>query len=185
MPIPPGSAASAERLPSFLNSIPLTSCLAAVAKQRFPRYFAVPLAANPSTVLHCATILRTDACWNSSSASASGRKPGTPSPFANSCATLPSRSIEHRLALQLVVSQIVCENSSSDVAVMRILEALCVSQGWDMAVKWGVNTEEKRLEFGSAWAAPGHRAETFIQESMGLHLPIGTDLPGRAWQDGR
>jgi len=92
---------------------------------------------------------------------------------------------EHRLALQLVVSQIVGENASSDVAVMRILEALCVSQGWDMAVKWSVNAEEKRLEFGSAWAAPGRRAEVFIQESMGLNLAKGVDLPGRAWQDGR
>ena len=54
-----------------------------------------------------------------------------------------------------------------------------------MAVKWGVNAEEKRLEFGSAWAAPGRRAETFIQESMGLTLPVGVDLPGHAWQDGR
>ena len=40
---------------------------------------------------------------------------------------------EHRLALQLVVSQIVGENASPEVAAMRILEALCVSQGWDMA----------------------------------------------------
>ena len=92
---------------------------------------------------------------------------------------------EHRLALQLVVSQIVGENASSDVAGMRILEALCVSQGWDMAVKWSVNTEEKHLEFGSAWAAPGRSAEIFIQESMGLTLARGVDLPGRAWQDGR
>jgi PAS domain S-box-containing protein len=92
---------------------------------------------------------------------------------------------EHRLALQLVVSQIVGENASSDVATMRILEALCVSQGWDMAVKWGLNADEKRLEFGSAWAAPGKRAEAFIQESMGLTLAKGADLPGRAWLGGR
>ncbi len=92
---------------------------------------------------------------------------------------------EHRLALQLVVSQIVGENASSDVAVMRILEALCVSQGWDMAVKWGVNAEEKLLEFHSAWAAPGRRAEIFIQESMGLTLAQGADLPGRAWAERR
>ena len=92
---------------------------------------------------------------------------------------------EHRLALQLVVSQIVGENASPDVASMRILEALCVSQGWDMAVKWLVNEEEQRLEFSAAWAAPGHRAEVFIQESMGIHLAAGADLPGRAWQEGR
>ena len=92
---------------------------------------------------------------------------------------------EHRLALQLVVSQIVGENASPEVATMRILEALCVSQSWDMAIKWSVNAEEKRLEFGSAWAAPGRHAEAFIHESMGLTLPCGLDLPGRAWQDAR
>jgi PAS domain S-box-containing protein len=92
------------------------------------------------------------------------------------------RQREHRLALQLVVSQIVGENDSTEVAAMRMLEALCVSQGWDMAVKWSVNREEKRLEFGSAWAAPGRRAESFIHESMGLALPKGVDLPGLAWE---
>ena len=46
---------------------------------------------------------------------------------------------EHRLALQLVVSQIVGENVSAEVATKRVLEALCISQGWDVAVKWDVN----------------------------------------------
>ena len=50
---------------------------------------------------------------------------------------------EHRLALQLVVSQIVGENASPDVASMRILEALCVSQGWDLAIKWSVDAKRE------------------------------------------
>jgi PAS domain S-box-containing protein len=91
---------------------------------------------------------------------------------------------ENRLGLQLMVSQIVGENASHEVAAMRILEALCISQGWDMAVKWDVNEKEHRLEFSSAWAVPGRRVENFIQESMGLNLASGMDLPGRAWQDG-
>ena len=62
---------------------------------------------------------------------------------------------EHRLALQLLVTQIVGENVSSEMAAMRVLEALCVSQGWDVAVKWEVNTEENRLEFSTAWGVPG------------------------------
>ena len=92
---------------------------------------------------------------------------------------------EHRLALQLVVSQIVGENPSPEVASMRILEALCVSQGWDLVIKWGVETSENRLEFSSAWGAPGRRAENLIQQSMGLTLTSGVDLPGRAWKEGR
>jgi PAS domain S-box-containing protein len=92
---------------------------------------------------------------------------------------------EHRLTLQLVVSQIVGDNTSPDVAAMRILEALCVSQGWDLALKWEVNANETSLEFSSAWGVPGKRTEALIQESMGLKLASGSDLPGRAWKDGR
>ena len=92
---------------------------------------------------------------------------------------------EHRLALQLVVSQIVGENSSPEVASMRILEALCISQGWDLAIKWKVDANEDRLEFFTAWGAPGRRAETLIQGSMGLTITGGDELPGRVWKDGR
>jgi PAS domain S-box-containing protein len=92
---------------------------------------------------------------------------------------------EHRLALQLVVSQIIGENTSHEVAAMRILEALCISQGWDVALKWDLDANESQLEFATAWGVPGRRAETLIQESMGLTLASGVDLPGRAWKDGR
>jgi PAS domain S-box-containing protein len=92
---------------------------------------------------------------------------------------------EHRLALQLVVSQILGESSSSEGSAMRILEALCVSQGWDMAVKWDLNAEENRLEFSTAWGTPGRRTEALIQECMGQKLASGEELPGRAWRDAR
>jgi PAS domain S-box-containing protein len=92
---------------------------------------------------------------------------------------------ERRVALQLVVSEIVGENTSPEVAAMRILEALCVSQGWDVALKWEVNAEENRLEFCSGWSAPGRRTETLIKDSMGVTLPPDGGMLGRAWQDGR
>ena len=92
---------------------------------------------------------------------------------------------ERRVALQRVVSEIVGENISPEVAAMRILEALCVSQGWDVALKWEVNAEENRLEFCSGWNAPGRKTETLIKDSMGLTLSPGVGMPGRAWQDGR
>lgn len=92
---------------------------------------------------------------------------------------------EHRLALQLVVSQIVGENSSHEIASMRILEAVCLSQGWDVAVKWEVNGEDNALEFSTAWGAPGRHTDAFHQESMGRKLAAGEELPGRVWQEGR
>ena len=95
------------------------------------------------------------------------------------------RQREQRLALQLVISQIVGENASPETASMRILEALCISQGWDLAIKWTVDSKENHLRFSTAWSAPGRRAETLIQESMGLTFADDGDLPGRAWKEGR
>ena len=92
---------------------------------------------------------------------------------------------ERRVALQRVVSEIVGENTSPEVASMRILEALCVSQGWDVALKWEVNAELNRLDFCSSWSTPGRHTETMVKESAEAGLAPGTGLAGRAWQDGR
>ncbi len=90
---------------------------------------------------------------------------------------------EHRLALQLVVGQIVGENASADVTAARVLEALCLSQGWDLGLAWLVNARQNHLEFLAAWGAPGQSAERLIEESKRLTLPSGADLPGRAWKE--
>ena len=92
---------------------------------------------------------------------------------------------EQRLALQLLVSQILGENLTADAAAVRVLEALCVSQGWDMAVKWDVNQDERHLEFSAAWGLPGENIEGLIQKSMAVPLGLGEELPGRAWKEGR
>jgi len=97
----------------------------------------------------------------------------------------PQKQRENRLALQLAVSQILGENTPGESAAMRILEALCLSQGWDLAIEWMVDAEQKHLEFGTAWGAPGRGAESLIQESMGMMLESSNELPERAWRDGR
>ena len=97
----------------------------------------------------------------------------------------PQKQRERRLALQLVVSQIIGQSTSPEVAAMRILESVCLSQGWDAAMLWTVNEPEERLEFYSAWGAPGKRSEMMIQESMGQTIGRGPELPGKVWVLGR
>ena len=97
----------------------------------------------------------------------------------------PQKQRERRLALQLVVSQIIGQSTSPELAAMRILESVCLSQSWDASMLWRVNEEEERLEFYTAWGAPGKRGEALIQESMGQSLAKGPDLPGRVWTQGR
>jgi PAS domain S-box-containing protein len=114
------------------------------------------------------------------------QKPGNP--LAIRCLLrdiTPQKQRERRLALQLVVSQIVGQSTSPEVASMRILESVCLSQGWDAAMLWLLNPEEDRLHFYSAWGAPGKRSEALIQESMGQSIGRGPDLPGRVWVQGR
>jgi PAS domain S-box-containing protein len=95
------------------------------------------------------------------------------------------RQREHRLALQLAVSQILGENIPAEQASTRILEALCVAHGWDAAIKWKLNEKQDGLEFSTAWGYPGRRAETVIRESMGARVICGAELAGRAWKEGR
>jgi PAS domain S-box-containing protein len=90
---------------------------------------------------------------------------------------------ENRLALQLNVSQIVSENALPEVVSMRILEALCITQGWDLGIKWRVNPKEDRLEFFTAWGTPGTDAEGLIQESAGRTLNRGSEMPGQVWKE--
>jgi len=95
------------------------------------------------------------------------------------------RQREHRLALQLVVSQIVGENTSAELAATRILEALCLSQGWDLAFKWEVNQDDQRLEFCTAWASPGQGSDALVRESAGRVLADEHDLTVRIWRSGK
>jgi len=97
----------------------------------------------------------------------------------------PQKRRENRLALQLAVSQIVGEHTPGESEGMRILEALCISQGWDVAIEWLPGADERHLEFGTAWGTPGRQAEALIQGSMGLKLAGAAELPERAWLDGR
>jgi PAS domain S-box-containing protein len=92
---------------------------------------------------------------------------------------------ENQLALQLTVSQILSENALPEIASMRIIEALCITQGWDLGVQWRVSPKEDCLEFFTAWGSPGTDAERFIQESAGRTLKRGAEVAGEVWKQGQ
>jgi PAS domain S-box-containing protein len=92
---------------------------------------------------------------------------------------------DRQVALQLVVSEIVGENRSPEIASERILEALCLSQGWDAALRWEVNIDKNQLEFSSGWSAPGRPVQSLIRESVLMRLGLGEEMAGRAWREGK
>lgn len=91
---------------------------------------------------------------------------------------------EQRLALQFALSQMAGESQTADSVTTRILEALCLSEGWDLAIQWDVDSRDDRLRFNTAWGAPGS-AEALMNESLGVSFAAGDELPGRAWQQGQ
>lgn len=100
---------------------------------------------------------------------------------------------EHRLALQLAVSQIVAESATVETAASRILEAICVSQRWNLGFLWRADAETGSLSYAEAWGSPGRDEEEMIQSSLDLSLDLSLDasidagsaLAGRAWKEGR
>ena len=89
---------------------------------------------------------------------------------------------EQRLALQFALSQMTGENAAAESVNTRILEALCLSEGWDLAIQWDVDGREERLRFNTAWGSPG-AAETLMSESAAVSFGPGEELPGRAWRE--
>jgi len=88
---------------------------------------------------------------------------------------------ERHVALQRVVSEIVGENTSPEVAAMRILEALCVAQGWDAASN-GKSTLKKTagVLFRLECSGSAHRVSP--QDSIGLTMSPGAGMsagPGK------
>ena len=92
---------------------------------------------------------------------------------------------EHRLALQLAVSQIMAENPGLATAAERVLEVLCVTQEWDLGVLWEVDAAWGRLVFSTAWGAPELPAESMIRQSVGLQTVATSELAGKALAKGR
>ena len=73
---------------------------------------------------------------------------------------------ERRLALQLSTTQIVSQSASSQSASVRILEALCLSLGWDAAFLWQSTQPGDELFFHVGWAAPDPQMDAFLQQTM-------------------
>ncbi len=92
---------------------------------------------------------------------------------------------EHRLALQLAVSQIVKESTTMETAANKILEAICVSQRWDLGFLWRADAETRKLSYSEAWGLPGHNEDDMIQSSLSAILGLESALAGRSWREGR
>ena len=87
---------------------------------------------------------------------------------------------ERRLAMQLAVSQVVGESTTSDEALPAMLESLGTNLGFDMAGLWFVSSDQ-HTRYLAGWYAPDRACIEFHRDSIGRVLQKGKDLPGRIW----
>ncbi len=87
---------------------------------------------------------------------------------------------ERRLAMQLAVSQVVGESTTSDEALPAMLESLGTNLGFDMAGLWFVSSDH-HTRYLAGWYAPDRACAEFHRDSIGRVLQKGKDLPGQIW----
>ena len=87
---------------------------------------------------------------------------------------------ERRLAMQLAVSQVVGESTTSDEALPAMLESLGTNLGFDMAGLWFVSSDH-HTRYLAGWFAPDKACTEFHRDSIGRVLQKGKDLPGQIW----
>ena len=82
--------------------------------------------------------------------------------------------------MQLAVSQVVGESTTSDEALPAMLESLGTNLGFDMAGLWFVSSDH-HTRYLAGWYAPDRACVEFHRDSIGRVLQKGKDLPGQIW----
>jgi PAS domain S-box-containing protein len=82
--------------------------------------------------------------------------------------------------MQLAVSQVVGESTTSDEALPAMLESLGTNLGFDMAGLWFVSSDH-HTRYLAGWYAPDRACAEFHRDSIGRVLQKGKDLPGQIW----
>ena len=88
---------------------------------------------------------------------------------------------ERRLAMQLIVSQIVGESTTPEEALPRVLEALGTSLGCEMANLWVVDEDQRHMSFRTSWSTPGRSYEEFRRDCESRLYIRGQGLVGGIW----
>ncbi len=88
---------------------------------------------------------------------------------------------ERRLAMQLIVSQIVGESTTPEQALPKVLEALGTSLGCEMANLWVVDEDQRHMTCRISWSTPGRPYEEFRRDCIGRLYTRGQGLVGGIW----
>ena len=87
-------------------------------------------------------------------------------------------------AVEFKVAELLLHAESLDSMIPSLINIICDSLGWKLGVFWRVDEESQVLRCAVIEKDPRDDFESFIAQSRQTSLPLGTDLPGRAWRSG-
>ena len=89
-----------------------------------------------------------------------------------------------RLEVDHGVTQLTAIAKTSDDVMPKVLEAICSTFGWECAIWWGIDRDGTLLRSATTWRADVPRVAEFLALASKMSIPVGIDLPGRAWAQG-
>ena len=96
-----------------------------------------------------------------------------------------SRASQRRHAAEYATARVLADSVGLAEAMPRILEAICVTLGWEHGALWQVDPKADVLRCVALWHVSDARFEEFEALSRELTFPSGVGLPGRVWASGR
>jgi two-component system sensor histidine kinase/response regulator len=97
----------------------------------------------------------------------------------------PDRANQRRVAAEYATARVLAESARLSEAMPRILEAICVTLGWEHGALWQVEPHADALHCVAVWPTSGPRFVEFEALSREITFPSGVGLPGRVWASGR
>jgi PAS domain S-box-containing protein len=91
------------------------------------------------------------------------------------------RRVEQRLLAQNRITRVLCETSSLEEAVPKILRAVCESLGWHVGVLWRVDRDAGVLRCSDLWRRPSAENSQFETATRGSTFIPGSGLAGKVW----
>jgi two-component system cell cycle sensor histidine kinase/response regulator CckA len=92
------------------------------------------------------------------------------------------KAAERRLAAQHAVTHLLANSDNLATAAPGILQAVCESLGWQLAVLWALDRQAGVLRPLDLWRDPLIQASAFEDQTRGSVFQEGVGLPGRIWQ---
>ncbi|MBI5193366.1 MAG: response regulator [Nitrospirae bacterium] len=89
-----------------------------------------------------------------------------------------------RQTAQFYLTEIFSESDSLDMAVPKLLQAVCRGFGWEIGELWRVNKECNILYLETLWSEPSIYITEFEEISRVMTFSPGEGIPGRVWSSG-